>query len=812
MATIKKSICIFLVSLLILAAMPFSASAVDITVSNFAQLQSAVTGASGPTNILVETNIVMSAAITVADGKDISIKSTEGNNFTLLADSAGFRHFSVSADATLSLEAITLAGGDNSLHSPLVHGGVTNAGHLVLNGGAIITSCYHPDSGGGVTNQTGGTVTINGGKINANDSSYGSGIRNIGGTVVMRSGEINGNSSNNSGPYGGGIINENGSVIISGGEICGNSGLGIRSNGTVLFSGGKINNNTSNGITNHGGGEVTISGGEIYDNFYSGVSNHGGSITLSGGIISGNAGDGITSERDSSSYPGDITVTMSGGEISGNGQIGIRASYNTIINMSDGIISNNPLCGVYIYGQAILYISGGKISGNTAEAKGDGGGILNGNLVHISGGEITDNFAGNDGGGIFNFDTGRIFITGGKISGNTAGASGGGICNAGFISVRDCEISGNTAGANGGGLWTEDLASTEVSDTVFSGNTASQAYWMDDTADIALYNEMVTGVTSFSAPPAGNKPFEYAYNNYDINYTKGPIENPGTGSYTVKFTDYDGTVLHEQTVAHGETATLPGVPVRPGFHFIGWFTEGGTLWDFDTPVTSQITLYAHWEAHDENETTTPPTCTEDGLRVVVCTVCGEELAREVLNAPGHDLSSVTLDPTCTEDGYTRTTCSRCDYEDVEVLPALGHDWDEGEITTPPTPETEGVKTFTCKCCGETMTMPISNQDWVITNKDDAYGTKIPSNAHSFAAGPGVVFYWDQKQKDGGVLEVSPIFFETYASLTIVVKSGSEYRKMTISTSGAFEVPKWEDAKGNVHNINMVWIQFNDFPV
>jgi hypothetical protein len=98
--------------------------------------------------------------------------------------------------------------------------------------------------------------------------------------------------------------------------------------------------------------------------------------------------------------------------------------------------------------------------------------------------------------------------------------------------------------------------------------------------------------------------------------------------------------------------------------------------------------------------------------------------------------------------------------------------------------------------------------WVKTDKNDGYGVKIPSNAHSYDAGEGVVFYWDQKQKDEGVLVIPPEFFAKYASLTIVVKSSNEYRKITIPISGAFDVQKWLDEKGKVHNINMIWIRFN----
>ena len=66
--------------------------------------------------------------------------------------------------------------------------------------------------------------------------------------------------------------------------------------------------------------------------------------------------------------------------------------------------------------------------------------------------------------------------------------------------------------------------------------------------------------------------------------------------------------------------------------------------------------------------------------------------------------------TCTEPGYTGDTCCKdCNEKiaDGKVIPALGHAWDNGVITTAPTCENAGVKTFTCTRCNETKTDAIS---------------------------------------------------------------------------------------------------------
>ena len=67
------------------------------------------------------------------------------------------------------------------------------------------------------------------------------------------------------------------------------------------------------------------------------------------------------------------------------------------------------------------------------------------------------------------------------------------------------------------------------------------------------------------------------------------------------------------------------------------------------------------------------------------------------------------EPTCTEPGYTGDTyCMDCG-EKISTgtpIPATGHSWNEGKITTAPTCENAGVKTYTCTVCNATKTEAI----------------------------------------------------------------------------------------------------------
>ena len=68
-----------------------------------------------------------------------------------------------------------------------------------------------------------------------------------------------------------------------------------------------------------------------------------------------------------------------------------------------------------------------------------------------------------------------------------------------------------------------------------------------------------------------------------------------------------------------------------------------------------------------------------------------------------------VQPGCEHGGYSGDTyCKTCGdkIRDGEKLPALGHDYNDGEVTKEPTGEAEGEKTYTCKRCGNTYTETI----------------------------------------------------------------------------------------------------------
>ena len=144
--------------------------------------------------------------------------------------------------------------------------------------------------------------------------------------------------------------------------------------------------------------------------------------------------------------------------------------------------------------------------------------------------------------------------------------------------------------------------------------------------------------------------------------------------------------------------------------------------------TEEIPLGDH--AWDAGTVTTQATEQTPGVMTYVCTVCREAKTEEIpvlehTHATAEDgwttsdthhwiacscgdrigeqahawVEAITLAASCESKGIKTYTCSVCGYSKTEELPALGHSWNEGEMTVEATEEAAGVKTYTCTACG-----------------------------------------------------------------------------------------------------------------
>lgn len=253
-----------------------------------------------------------------------------------------------------------------------------------------------------------------------------------------------------------------------------------------------------------------------------------------------------------------------------------------------------------------------------------------------------------------------------------------------------------------------------------------------------------------------------------INYVNGVWGGEEPAELTVTFeangnAEYpvEGTMTPQTVNAKTDTALNANSFTREGYNFLNWNTAadgtGDSYADGATVnLTENTTLYAQWE---DNHSLTKvinkkdATCTENGYTGdTVCAICGKEITKgETIQAKGHtEVIDARVEPTCTEPGKTEgkhcsvcnevlvaqevipatghtektvagkpATCTETGLTDgiscsvcgtvikaQEVIPAKGHSWNEGEITTSPTCENAGVKTYTCTVCNATKTEAI----------------------------------------------------------------------------------------------------------
>ena len=83
-------------------------------------------------------------------------------------------------------------------------------------------------------------------------------------------------------------------------------------------------------------------------------------------------------------------------------------------------------------------------------------------------------------------------------------------------------------------------------------------------------------------------------NNNSDNEENKPSTPETPKSYTVKFDTAGGNTIANQTIEEGNSASKPTDPKKDGHTFDGWYLNN-SLYDFNTKITSDITLVAKWK-------------------------------------------------------------------------------------------------------------------------------------------------------------------------------------------------------------------------
>ena len=168
-----------------------------------------------------------------------------------------------------------------------------------------------------------------------------------------------------------------------------------------------------------------------------------------------------------------------------------------------------------------------------------------------------------------------VVIKGGAITGGTGTGEAGNTCGGGIYVRKDGTLlmrGGNIVGCTareGGGIYVEDGGRFEMSAGTITGCVAGQ-------------EEGKTANGVFIA--AGGR------------FTQSPgaqITGEVIGAYTVTFQSEGGSEVASQIRAN-TPADRPADPTKEGYTFIGWY-NGESKWDFETPVTADLTLTAKWQ-------------------------------------------------------------------------------------------------------------------------------------------------------------------------------------------------------------------------
>lgn len=94
-----------------------------------------------------------------------------------------------------------------------------------------------------------------------------------------------------------------------------------------------------------------------------------------------------------------------------------------------------------------------------------------------------------------------------------------------------------------------------------------------------------------------------------------------------------------------------------------------------------------------------PTCTTKGCTKRVCWLCGQVRILKETEPIGHNYIDSVIEANCVTGGYTEHTCRNCgdSFRDSEAS-ALGHGWSDWEITQEPTEAATGSKSRSCARC------------------------------------------------------------------------------------------------------------------
>ena len=188
----------------------------------------------------------------------------------------------------------------------------------------------------------------------------------------------------------------------------------------------------------------------------------------------------------------------------------------------------------------------------------------------------------------------------------------------------------------------------------------------------------------------------------------------------------DGSAITEIKDIFGAAVDVPKDPTRADYVFGGWDPEIPEHMPAEN-TTIKATWHKHVAGEPKEENIVKPTCEENGSyeHVVYCSECGEEMSRDkkTTKALGHVWNewNITKTATCCEEGVEERICERdSSHEERRIIAIEGsaHDWDNWTLTKKATCSEPGTEARICK---------------LDSSHTETRETSVDNEAHDFGA-------------------------------------------------------------------------------
>ena len=272
----------------------------------------------------------------------------------------------------------------------------------------------------------------------------------------------------------------------------------------------------------------------------------------------------------------------------------------------------------------------------------------------------------------------RIYV--GGVSADRAGKYGSYYGQLTVIDTDDmsviASVSKTTTGYISGEVKSTPVVSQQGDATYvyFTGNNKPGALYRYKVGDAAA-EEIYTPASAsrdygMCTPAVGADGTLYYINDSGSLFAIAGKEAPAVKTFTVRFDTGGGSAVADQAVDEGGKAVKPADPEREGYTFDGWFADadGTQPFDFDSAISSDVTVYAKWSKKE-----VPATISVTG---------------SVAGVDAENKSQVWADKTTLElpEGSTAADLSEALFEQAglvyDATPDTQYGWRLNSITSP----------------------------------------------------------------------------------------------------------------------------------